>query len=396
MLAHYVVSGNVFAFGITPLNWAATSFSQLGMRLMKRNAKIVTLIAITIITFSSVCGVYAASTMHETTWYYGNGAPTERRSDGTFYFDLETNDVYQCRKSGGNSFEWVPIANGIGSEGVDGKDGADGVNGATWLFGATDPTSSQGASGDLYLNFVTWDVFAKGGSSWTLLGNIKGQDGVNGLNGLNGLNGKDGINGTNGIDGRDGVNGTNGLDGKDGLDFNSTVTVFLYNGTNGINGTNGVNGRDGVDGIDGRNGLDGINGLNGLNGTNGTNGLNGMDGINATNGLDGKDGLDFNATGTMLLYNGTNGLNGVNGTNGSDGINGINGTNGLNGANGKDGVDGLNGADGKTWTGDVGGIPVANSYGYETPWWFYATLAVGFIVSLLIILYAFVTGNKSV
>ncbi len=337
---------------------------------MRRNVKIVTLVVITVATLSSVCWVYAASTMQQATWFYGNGVPIDHKADGSFYMDLETNSVYQCRKLQGDSFEWVLIASGIGSEGVDGKDGKDGMNGATWLFGATDPTSSQGANGDLYLNCATWNVFAKGDGSWTVLGNIKGQDGVNGLNGLNGLNGKDGGNGTNGVN---------------GLDFNSTGNLSLYNGTNGVNG------RDGVDGIDGQDGRDGTNGLNGVNGANG---LNGNDGINGTNGLDGKAGLDFNATGAVFLYNGTDGLDGVNGTSGKDGKDGMNGMDGLNGSDGKDGVNGVNGADGKSWTEYVSSIPNSNGYGYEIPWWFYAILSVGFIASLFIICYAFVTGSK--
>jgi hypothetical protein len=319
---------------------------------MKRNAKIVTLVAITIMTLSSVCAVYAASTMYQASWYYGNGSPTEHKSDGSFYIDLCTNNVYQSRKLDCGDYEWVLIAFGTGKDGVDGKDGEDGANGATWRFGATNPESTLGANGDLYLNFATWDVFAKVDCTWTLLGNIKGQDGKDGLNGLN---------------------------GKDG-----------------INGTNGVDGRDGVDGIDGRDGLDGRDGINGLNGMNGTNGVDGKDGVNGTDGIDGRDGLDFNSTGTVCLYNGTNGIDGVNGTNGRDGKDGIDGINGLNGQDGKDGADGLDGVDGKSWTDAVGSAPSQNLSvsSFEIPWWFFATLAAGFIASLVVILYALVTGYK--
>jgi len=310
---------------------------------MKRSAKIITLASVTIMVLSSIGIVYATSTMQQASWYYGNGAPLEHKSDGSFYIDLSTNNVYQSRKLECGEYEWVLIAFGSGRDGVDGKDGK---NGASWSFGATNPTSSQGASGDLYLNIATWDVFAKVDSTWTLLGNTKGQDG------MNGLNGKDGINGTNSV--------------------------------------NGLNGLDGIDGLDGR---DGINGLNGINGTNG---LNGRDGINGTNGLDGRDGLNFNSTGTVLLYNGTDGMDGVNGTNGLNGKDGISGTNGLNGIDGKDGANGVNGADGKSGVDGLTSVEyqIPNVSSYEIPWWFFAVLAAGLIASLTVILYAFVTGYK--
>ena len=334
---------------------------------MKRSAKIITLASVTIMVLSSIGIVYATSTMQQASWYYGNGAPTEHKSDGSFYIDLSTNNVYQSRKLECGDYEWVLIAFGSGRDGVDGNDGKDG---ASWLFGATNPTSNQGAKGDLYLNIATWDVFAKVDSTWTLLGNIKGQDG------MNGLNGKDGINGTNGVNGINGIDGIDGLDGRDGI-----------SGLNGTNGTNGVNGLDGLDGRDG---------INGLNGINGTNGLNGRDGINGTNGLDGRDGLNFNSTGTVLLYNGTDGMNGVNGTNGLNGKDGINGANGLNGIDGMDGADGVNGANGKSGVDGLTSVEyqIPNVSSYEIPWWFFAVLAVGLIGSLTVILYAFVTGCK--
>ena len=48
------------------------------------------------------------------------------------------------------------------------------VTGATWLSGATDPTT-EGLDGDFYLNTVSYNVFKKVSGSWgTALLNIKG------------------------------------------------------------------------------------------------------------------------------------------------------------------------------------------------------------------------------
>jgi hypothetical protein len=94
-----------------------------------------------------------------------------------------------------------------------------------------------------------------------------------------------------------------------------------------------MTGPQGVQGIAGQNGEDGIDGVNGKDGTNGANGLNGQ---------------DFNATGNVLVYNGTDGLNGEDGLNGINGINGINGKNGTNGLNGAQGPPGSQGLQGTT------------------------------------------------
>jgi len=101
----------------------------------------------------------------------------------------------------------------------------------------------------------------------------------------------------------------------------STFTVVDMTGPQGVQGIAGQNGKDGIDGI---NGKDGMNGANGLN------------------------GQDFNATGSVLVYNGTDGLNGKDGINGINGINGANGINGKDGANGAPGLPGTQGQQGTT------------------------------------------------
>lgn len=62
-----------------------------------------------------------------------------------------------------------------------------GTNGATILFGLSDPTVSQGNSGDAYLNTTSWDVFVKLGNVWNKVGNIMGPRGEQGLPGQDGV-----------------------------------------------------------------------------------------------------------------------------------------------------------------------------------------------------------------
>ncbi len=97
-----------------------------------------------------------------------------------------------------------PITGPTGPAGQNGQNGADGLNGvdgATWLFGSSDPSADLGAIGDLYLNTDTYDIYAKTESGWTLIGNIKGEDGLPGTDGNDGSDGLDGVDGTDGKDG---------------------------------------------------------------------------------------------------------------------------------------------------------------------------------------------------
>ena len=97
-----------------------------------------------------------------------------------------------------------PITGPTGPAGQNGQNGADGLNGvdgATWLFGSSDPSADLGAIGDLYLNTDTYDIYAKTESGWTLIGNIKGEDGLPGTDGDDGSDGLDGVDGTDGKDG---------------------------------------------------------------------------------------------------------------------------------------------------------------------------------------------------
>jgi hypothetical protein len=139
--------------------------------------------------------------------------------------------------------------------------------------------------------------------------------------------------------------GAHTITANDGLGYtaSATFTVVDMKGAQGPQGVTGQNGKDGANGLNGVNGAD-FNATGNIivnNGTDGQNGLNGLPGINGLNGQ------DFNATGNVLVYNGTDGANGISGANG---INGVNGANGINGKDGATGAQGLSGAAGSQGT----------------------------------------------
>ena len=75
-----------------------------------------------------------------------------------------------------------------GDPGQTGKPGANGADGATWLFGTAVP-STQGKTGDFYLNTSNFDVYSKATGSWVKTGNIKGATGERGTTGATGAKG---------------------------------------------------------------------------------------------------------------------------------------------------------------------------------------------------------------
>ncbi len=71
---------------------------------------------------------------------------------------------------------WLASIKGAkGDAGPQGPKGDAGKDGNGWLYGDTEPASSLGKVGDLYLNYSTWDVYTKEAAGWTLRGNIKGE-----------------------------------------------------------------------------------------------------------------------------------------------------------------------------------------------------------------------------
>ncbi|MEO2507247.1 hypothetical protein ABHA01_05570 [Clostridium paraputrificum] len=82
----------------------------------------------------------------------------------------------------------LDLGNVIGPQGPKGETGAQGArgaDGATWLMGTVAP-STQGKTGDFYLNTSNFDVYSKATGSWVKTGNIKGATGAQGVQGPTG------------------------------------------------------------------------------------------------------------------------------------------------------------------------------------------------------------------
>lgn len=93
--------------------------------------------------------------------------------------------------------------------------GPAGADGATWIAGATAPTT-QGKTGDFYLNTATFDVYSKASGSWAKTGNIKGATGPQGAIGPQGIQGIQGPKGDTGAAGARGATGETGAVGPQG------------------------------------------------------------------------------------------------------------------------------------------------------------------------------------
>ena len=63
-----------------------------------------------------------------------------------------------------------------GEKGDKGDQGEPGKDGATWIVGTVAPNGTQGKDGDLYLNSATFEVYRKENGTWTLIGDINGDD----------------------------------------------------------------------------------------------------------------------------------------------------------------------------------------------------------------------------
>src|SRR5690606_29033148 len=82
--------------------------------------------------------------------------------------------------------------------------GGGGGGGMRYLSGATDPRSSDGQPGDVYLHTSTGDLFRNDNGTWTLLMNLVGPEGPQGPHGPEGPEGPQGPQGEQGPPGADG------------------------------------------------------------------------------------------------------------------------------------------------------------------------------------------------
>ena len=77
-----------------------------------------------------------------------------------------------------------------GPEGPAGENGQDGQDGSLILTGEGKPTDTLGKDSDIYIDSKTGDLYQKENGTWSLVMNIKGEDGSDGSSGSSGLDGK--------------------------------------------------------------------------------------------------------------------------------------------------------------------------------------------------------------
>lgn len=134
--------------------------------------------------------------------------------------------------------------------------GATGNNGEGVLHGTSAPTT-QGNTGDFFINTTTWTIYGpKASGVWPAGVSLIGPAGATGPQGPSGALGPTGPQGLTGPAGPQGPQGIPGLDGADG--------VSDIPGPAGPAGPQGIQGIAGPAGADGTNGLDGAPGADGI------------------------------------------------------------------------------------------------------------------------------------
>lgn len=205
------------------------------------------------------------------TVFSGSGITSALVND--MYLNTSTAAVYKCT-TGGNATtaKWAYVGSikgetgTSGKDGVDGAAGADGEDGATWISGTTAP-STQGKTGDFYLNTATFDVYSKATGTWVKVGNIKGGKGDKGETGegfsifktyasITAMN----ADKTNVAEGKFVLITSNVEDEDNAKLYVKGASDFTFltdlSGAQGIKGEKGDNGADGKDGDNVRVGTD--------------------------------------------------------------------------------------------------------------------------------------------
>jgi hypothetical protein len=137
----------------------------------------------------------------------------------------------------------VGITGAAGLSGVDGTNGIDGKNGSdgkTLWNGTTDPASTWGAPGDMFINSATKVLFGPKDltTGWPAGIPMLGLQGVKGDTGERGLTGPQGSTGATGSSGANGTAGSNGSNGARGSD----ATLSCAQGVNCAVGDTGPGG----------------------------------------------------------------------------------------------------------------------------------------------------------
>lgn len=114
-------------------------------------------------------------------WYFGSGSPATSLTpnDDDMYYDTASGDVYNYASS-----RWSVVGN------IKGPTGSRGTAGTTWYFGKGAPIIATAASGDIYLDESSGNLFQYSGTSWTqTTANIIGPQGIQGPTGSQGTRG---------------------------------------------------------------------------------------------------------------------------------------------------------------------------------------------------------------
>ena len=160
------------------------------------------------------------------------------------------------------STTWTLIANLQGPQGVQGP------GGNSLIVGTTSLDPSEYPEDTILFNTSTGDIFKGDTVSWTLQGNIMGPSGPTGSQGIQGEQGPAGADGQDGIDGNDGATWSAGTSAPSGGNNND---LYFKSDTNdvyqNISGTwtliANIQGATGAAGSDGANGADGAAGIDG-------------------------------------------------------------------------------------------------------------------------------------
>lgn len=275
-----------------------------------------------------------------------------------------------------------PLAGPIGPTGPIGDPGKPGVRGSIWKNGTGAPTTSDNLPDDKYLNTTNGDVYNYTGSTWQLVGNIRGPQGIQGLQGNVGPQGQQGIQGQKGEKGDPGpafvIAGTVSDTGQ--LPDPSTISdniAYLVGSDNDYDlyvqlqdsqtwqNVGKVEGVQGPPGPQGEQGPKGEQGIQGIQGPAGTNGANGRGITSVTNGSP-VTTEQYTQTPITVKYSdstnsqfivyaekgkqGEKGPQGQQGIQGPQGIQGIQGPTGPKGDTGEQGPQGIPGQDGRTPT----------------------------------------------
>lgn len=114
-----------------------------------------------------------------------SGLPGANAPEVTFAYSIDGSTLWHSTYTEGDMYAristdgestWGSAFRFIGVLGGDGQDGADGN---TLLGGAADPTT-EGVSGDWYIQRTSWHIWENVAGVWTDRGSVKGVDGENG------------------------------------------------------------------------------------------------------------------------------------------------------------------------------------------------------------------------